>query len=168
HLVLSTLHTNDAPGAVTRLVDMGIEPFLVASTLVGAVAQRLVRVLCDNCKEPWVFDAGEYPRLGDAAALLEGKTVYRPRGCDQCRFSGYRGRTAVFEILTMSEPVERLILRRASTGEIREQSISQGMRTLRQDGISRVIAGVTSVEEIIRVTQEEMENQKPIVVEGVA
>ena len=168
HLVLSTLHTNDAPGAVTRLVDMGIEPFLVASTLVGAVAQRLVRVLCDACKEPWEFDAGEYPRLGDAAGLLEGKTVYRPRGCDQCRFSGYRGRTAVFEILTMSEPVERMILRRASTGEIREQSIRQGMRALRQDGVSRVIAGTTSVEEIIRVTQEEMESHKPVVAGEVA
>jgi len=100
--------------------------------------------------------------------LLEGKTVYRPRGCDQCRFSGYRGRTAVFEILTMSEPVERMILRRASTGEIREQSIRQGMRALRQDGVSRVIAGTTSVEEIIRVTQEEMESHKPVVAGEVA
>jgi len=158
HLVLSTLHTNDAPGAVTRLIDMDVEPFLVASTLAGSIAQRLVRVICTRCKESRDFDPDEFPNLGDAGPMLESGRAYRGAGCDQCRYTGYKGRTAAFEILTRSEAIERLILRRASTGEIREQAIAEGMRTLRQDALVKAAAGVTTVEEVVRLTQQEMES----------
>jgi len=156
HTVFSTLHTNDAPGAVTRLVDMDVEPFLVSSTLRGAIAQRLVRVICRACKEPIAFDAAAYRNLADAGPLANVTTVYRGRGCDRCKFTGYIGRTAIFEILTLNERIERLILRRASTGEIREEALAAGMRSLRQDGLAKVAAGTTTIEEVLRVTQEEM------------
>lgn len=155
HLVFSTLHTNDAAGAVTRLLDMGIEPFLVASSLECLIAQRLVRLLCPACKirvkarpdilEP--LEAGEHRALPT--------TIYEPKGCEACRFTGYRGRTAIYEILVVSEPIRDLILAKASSQQIKQKALTLGMRTLRQDGLAKVGAGLTSTAEVIRVTQQE-------------
>jgi len=155
HLVFSTLHTNDAAGAVTRLLDMGIEPFLVASSLECLMAQRLVRLLCPACKvpvkvKPEVFDS---LKQGDARDLPE--TIYEAKGCEACRSTGYRGRTAIYEILLVSDPLRELILAKASSQQIKQKALMLGMRTLRQDGLSKVAAGLTTISEVIRVTQQE-------------
>ena len=156
HLVFSTLHTNDSIGAVTRLIDMGIEPFLVGSSLDGVVAQRLVRRLCDACKEP--FTPPE--RLlrpngtGSAAPVPEDAVFHRPRGCDACMGTGYRGRTALFEMLTLSDPVRELIDRRAPDHQLRAAARAAGMTSLREAGLLQAAAGVTSLEEVFRVSQE--------------
>src|SRR5579884_1435030 len=150
HLVLSTLHTNDAPGAVTRLVDMGVEPFLVASTLLGAAAQRLVRVLCIECKERTALPPDVAARFGwrldDRPAA-----VYTARGCPACGHTGYRGRTALFELMAMTEEMQELVVRRAPDHELRAAAARAGMRSLLEDGVQKVRDGVTSVEEILRV-----------------
>ncbi|MDR7523286.1 MAG: type II secretion system ATPase GspE [Armatimonadota bacterium] len=148
HLVLSTLHTNDAPSAVTRLVDMGIEPFLVSSSLVGVVAQRLVRVLCERCREPYHPLPEVLTTLGVTAA--GHGTFYRPVGCAACSHTGYRGRVGIFEILTVDESIKALIVRHATDREIRVAARSAGMRTLQEDGLAKVASGTTSLEEILR------------------
>ncbi len=150
HLVLSTLHTNDAPGAVTRLVDMGVEPFLVASTLLGAAAQRLVRVLCIECKERTALPPDVAARFGwrldDRPAA-----VYTARGCPACGHTGYRGRTAVFELMQTTPELQALIVRRAPDHELRAAAARAGMRSLLEDGAQRVLQGLTSAEELLRV-----------------
>jgi type IV pilus assembly protein PilB len=150
HLVLSTLHTNDSAGAVTRLIEMGVEPFLVSSAVDCVLAQRLARRLCPDCKEEWrpkreVLIGAGY----DADNLPE--TVYRPVGCKKCGGTGYRGRVGVHEVLMMSEEISRLCVENATSEEIRQVAIEQGMLTLRKDGLEKVRSGQTSIEEVVRV-----------------
>lgn len=155
HMVLSTLHTNDAPGAVTRLDEMGVEPFLTASSLVGVLAQRLVRKLCPKCKEEYemsreelkkiIHDFDDYGYEGDTFKL------YRAKGCLTCNNTGYKGREAVFEFLTVTEEMKRLILDRATVAEVKELAVKQDMKTLKDEGIYKVMEGRTSLEELIRV-----------------
>lgn len=155
HMVLSTLHTNDAPGAVTRLDEMGVEPFLTASSLVGVLAQRLVRKLCPKCKEEYKISKEDLlkilPDLPTDEYPGEEFTLYRPKGCITCNNTGYKGREAVFEFLTVTEEMKRLILDRATVSEVKELAVSQGMHTLKDEGIYKVMHGRTSLEELLRV-----------------
>ncbi len=148
HLVLSTLHTNDAATAVTRLVDMGIEPFMIASSLSAVVAQRLVRVICPQCRE-------EYRPVEQYAGITLPERLYRGRGCDACFGLGTLGRTAIYEIMPIDQELCSMIIRRAHAGEIKEYAVAHGMKTLRDDGIARAAAGITTIEEVLRVTQED-------------
>ena len=156
HLVFSTVHTNDAPSTVTRLVDLGLEPYLVSSSLVLVVAQRLVRRLCPTCRtwtEPSSAQMAQIRDLGlGLEELKDGKLAVSP-GCDDCFNSGFQGRTAIYELLVMTEEIRTLIMNRGSATEIKKLAVEQGMRTLRLDGMSKVVAGTTSPEEIMRVTQ---------------
>ena len=155
HLVFSTLHTNDAAGAVTRLLDMGIEPFLVSSSLECLIAQRLVRLICSKCKAPLQSKQEILGQIKGAGFDIQKIELYEGRGCKDCRFTGYRGRTGIFEILTITETIRDLILNHASSQQIKQKAISQGMRTLRQDGLQKVLKGLTTFTEIVRVTQQE-------------
>jgi general secretion pathway protein E len=154
HLVFSTLHTNDAAGAITRLIDQGVEPFLISSSLVASLAQRLVRVLCTHCREPHTPTPEELRELGLGGDLAQ-HTIYRAAGCEHCKQSGYRGRIAIFEILLIDDAVRKLIGRGIDSKTIQEHAVSRGMITLRQDGARKVLAGVTTVAEILRQTEEE-------------
>jgi general secretion pathway protein E len=151
HLVFATLHTNDAVSAVTRLVDMGVEPFLLASSLIGVVAQRLVRRLCLECRKPFVADAAQLRTLG--LAPTDG-TLYSAQGCPACNRSGYRGRTGIYELLSVDDDLRRLIHDRASEQTLRAYVLSHGMRSLREDGMRWASQGVISLEEVVRVTRE--------------
>jgi len=153
HMVFSTLHTNDAPSAVTRLEDMGAEPYLISSVLEGVLAQRLLRRICPQCSMPHEPDAGDLLAIGLNSPA--GVKFYRGAGCASCRGTGYRGRTGIYELMLMSEELRNLVLRKASAGELRRHATNHGMITLREDGIAKACAGVTTVEEIVRVTQEE-------------
>ncbi|WP_233550933.1 GspE/PulE family protein [Amnibacterium setariae] len=149
HLVMSTLHTNDAPSAVTRLVEMGIEPYLVASALVGVVAQRLARRLCDKCKQPTTYDEDYLARIG--LLIEEDEEVYVPVGCSHCANTGYRGRIAIHEVMSVSEEIERLTVARSGASEISRAAVKEGMVSLRMDGWNKVASGLTSIEEVLRV-----------------
>lgn len=151
HLVFSTLHTNDAASAPTRLVDMGIEPFLVASSLEGIIAQRLVRVICPKCKQKVSVSAEFFRKEGVA---VEGSyvDVFEGKGCENCRFTGFKGRTGIFEILLMTENIRELIFKRVTSQAIKEEAIKSEMRTLRQDGLRKVLKGMTTLSEVMRVT----------------
>jgi type IV pilus assembly protein PilB len=151
HLVLSTLHTNDAPTAITRLIDMGLEPFLISASLIGVIAQRLVRTLCPRCKEPYKPPVEGLRRLGLSPEEVEGVTFYRGRGCEYCRHTGYYGRTGIFEIMVINEEIAELIVRRAPLSEIREAAKAAGMKTLMEDGLRKAMAGITTIEEVLRV-----------------
>jgi len=151
HLVFSTLHTNDAAGAFTRMSDMGVEPFLVASTVEAVMAQRLVRRLCE-CKEPVKLDADDLPE-DFPAAKLKGATIYQPVGCRECRNVGYRGRLGVYELLVVDDSLRQLAHEGVSTWEIKKAAIASGMKTLRDDGWSKVLIGDTSIDEILRITK---------------
>jgi general secretion pathway protein E len=153
HLVFSTLHTNDAPGAVTRLQDMGCEPYLLSSVLTGVLAQRLVRRICPACRAPDQADPAELLALGVTDAT--GVELFRGKGCEDCRGTGYRGRSGIYELFRITEEVLRLVVRKAPAGEIRRHAVAQGMVTLREDAWAKACAGLTTVEEILRVTQEE-------------
>jgi len=150
HLVFSTLHTNDAAGAFARLIDMGVEPFLVASAVAAVMAQRLVRRLCPHCRKPEPLDMALWGQTTPPPA----KEVFTAAGCDRCTRTGYRGRLGIFELLVVNDAVESLVINRRSSSEIRQTSVSAGMRTLRDDGWQKVFNGVTTVEEIIRATEE--------------
>jgi type IV pilus assembly protein PilB len=149
HLVLSTLHTNDAPSAITRLVEMGIEPFLVASALDCVLAQRLVRMLCSNCKRRTIVSADVLRESGYKA--LVDLEAYEPVGCRRCGGTGYRGRVGLYEVMALSAELSQMALERRSADEIREVAVRQGMRRLRDDGLEKVRQGLTSVAEIARV-----------------
>lgn len=151
HLVLSTLHTNDAPSAITRLTEMGIEPFLVGSAIDCVVAQRLARRLCDRCKQPTAYSPLQLAHLKFRVEADENPTVFQPVGCQQCSNTGYRGRIALHEVMSVSEDIERLAVARASSAEIGRVAREQGMLSLRQDGWEKAKLGLTSVEEILRV-----------------
>lgn len=152
HLVFSTLHTNDAPSAVTRLLDMGVENFLLSSTIRGILAQRLVRVICPSCKEKdaSAADKEELRLFG----IDEAASLYRGRGCEQCAFTGYFGRSGIFELLVVDDDIRKLILKNADSNQIREAAKRNGMRTLLEDGAEKVREGVTTLSEVLRVTQE--------------
>ncbi len=151
HLVFATLHTNDAVSAVTRLVDMGVEPFLLATSLIGVGAQRLVRRLCTECRKPFSANAAQLQALGLAPTT---GTLYSAQGCPACKGSGYRGRTGIYELLTVDEELRRLIHDRASEQALREHATALGMRSLRDDGMRLAGAGLISLEEVVRVTRE--------------
>ena len=151
HLVFSTLHTNDAVGGITRLLDMGVESFLLASVVRAFIAQRLVRTICPDCTE-WVDYPADYLKEIDAPHAA-GTRFQRGKGCDNCRQTGYRGRTAIYEFCHLNEALQRLIIKKASGGELKQRAIQNGMLTLRQDGWRRVLKGQTTVEEVVRVTQ---------------
>ena len=155
HLVLSTLHTNDSAGAITRLLDMGIEPFLVSSSVVAIIAQRLVRLICPECKISYHPTAEELHKLGmkkSGPDLL----FYRGKGCPHCMNTGYRGRSGIYEILMLDDELRNMILSKMDSGRIKAKAVSKGMVTLREDGARRVAAGATTTEEVLRVTQEEV------------
>ena len=157
HLVLSTLHTNDAAGAVTRLVDMGVEPFLVSSSLIGIMAQRLVRRVCPTCREPFEPTAEQLAEIGLRPAALAGSTVFSARsgGCEACLGTGYRGRTGIYELLEVDEAMRQLIVTTPTAGAVKKEAMRRGMITLRDDGAKKVLQGLTTMEEVLRVTQEE-------------
>jgi type II secretory ATPase GspE/PulE/Tfp pilus assembly ATPase PilB-like protein len=152
HLVFSTLHTNDAPSAITRLLDMGVENFLLSSTIRGILAQRLVRVICPDCKEadPSTVDKEQLTMLG----IRSDSTLYRGKRCEKCAFTGYHGRSGIFELLLVDEEIRKLILRSADSNQIREAARARGMKTLLEDGAEKVKAGMTTLTEVLRVTQE--------------
>jgi len=154
HLVLSTLHTNDAPEAITRLMDIGVEPYLISSSLIGVLAQRLVRTICPDCKTPYPADPNILSDLGDEVSKSkEPLTLYRGKGCKNCKQSGYRGRAGIFELLPINEKIKQLISEKASTQVIREAAKKTvGMVSLREDGLGKVLKGITTLEEVDRVT----------------
>ena len=153
HLVFSTLHTNDAASAVTRIIDMGIEPFLVSSSVIAIIAQRLVRVLCSDCKESYVPDDASLAKVGIERAQLRDNRVYHPKGCQACMHTGYRGRTAIFEMMVMDDNLKKLVLKISDANQIRKEAVQAGMLTLMRDGTQKVIEGTTNIEEIFRVTR---------------
>ena len=152
HLVLSTLHTNDAPSAIARLVDIGIPPFLISSSLRAALAQRLVRKLCQHCRQPTALKESEMEALQMDAGMMENATIMGPVGCDDCRHIGYRGRAGIFEIFLVNDDVRNMINERATTMQLRERARENGMRSLREDGVRKVLAGLTSAPEVISIT----------------
>ncbi len=154
HLVLSTLHTNDAPSTVTRMIDMGIEPFNVASAVNLIVAQRLVRRICTDCKSEYKYNAEELSALGISESDATGITFYRGEGCDTCGETGYKGRQGLYEVMAMSPEVRRMVLRGASAAELKDQAVEEGMLTLRMDGIVKVKRGITTLEEVVKETAE--------------
>jgi len=164
HLVFSTLHTNDAASAVTRLIDMGIEPFLVTSSIVAIIAQRLVRVLCPHCKEAYTPDDESLANLGLNKSVLQNNIFYRKKGCNLCMQTGFRGRSAIFEILTVDENIRKLVLKTSDANQISDLAIRQGMITLQKDGIDKVLHGITTIEEVLRVTRS-LQRMEDLVIE---
>lgn len=150
HLVFSTLHTNDAPGAVARLMEMGIEPFLIASSVIGVLAQRLVRKICPECKEAYTPAVDAFRRL-NLAMDTDSVTFYRGRGCEKCRGTGYSGRIAIFELMAVNDHIRELILKRAPSHALRQEALEAGMVTLRQDAMQKILEGTTTMEEALRV-----------------
>ncbi len=157
HLVFSTLHTNDSCGAITRLIEMGIEPFLVASSVIAVLAQRLLRRVCPSCREPYRPSVEEMRQLGVSSDDLEGHQVYRPGpGCADCKQTGYRGRLGIHELLVIDDEVRNLTMKSADSSSIRRVAAAKGMNSLREDGAAKVLAGQTTIEEVLRVTQEDL------------
>jgi general secretion pathway protein E len=154
HLVFSTLHTNDAPGAVTRLVDLGVEPYLITSSVNHVIAQRLVRVLCSHCREEFVLSHGDLSSFDSINGLVPGQKVFRPKGCPKCFNTGYLGRQAIMEIMPLDEELKSLILETSDANRIKVAAVRKGMKTLRSDGLTKVAQGITSLREVLRVTQE--------------
>lgn len=156
HMVLSTLHTNDAASTINRLLDMGMDDYLLTSTVNGILAQRLVRTLCSHCRQPYQALPEVVEEMQLARYVRSGPvTLYRPVGCDQCGGTGYMGRLSIVEFLVMSDSIRSLVMRHVTAGEIRQQAISEGMQTMYENGLSKAVAGVTTIEEILRVTREE-------------
>ena len=155
HLVFSTLHTNESAGSITRLIDMGVEPFLISSSLVAAMAQRLIRVLCKRCREAYTPTDEELAEIGLRRADLASHTIYRPKGCVHCNHTGYHGRTGIFEILQIDDVIRGMITRGVDSKQIQDQAVRLGMQTMRMHGARMVLDGHTSVSEILRQTQEE-------------
>ncbi|MBU1726826.1 MAG: type II secretion system ATPase GspE [Candidatus Omnitrophica bacterium] len=150
HLVFSTLHTNDAPSALTRLIDMGIEPFLISSSVIGILAQRLVRTICDKCKEKYIPSGPILKEL----EIKEGEEFFRGKGCKHCHDSGFVGRIGIYELIVMNEDIRKMVDAKKSADEIKRRAVEFGMKTLRQDGLEKAGRGVTTIEEVLRVTTE--------------
>jgi type IV pilus assembly protein PilB len=155
HLVLSTIHTNTAPGAVTRMINMGLEPFLVTSSIIMIAAQRLVRRICTKCKEPYEVDDTIRKAVGIKDKSM--KTFYRGKGCNFCFGTGYKGRIGIIEVMTLDPDVKRLIMNKATEHQVKEQARRSGMITLREDGIFKANEGLTTLEEVVRVTAGDQE-----------
>ena len=153
HLVFSTLHTNDAPSAITRMIDMGIEPFLITSSLEAILAQRLVRTICPNCKEEYMPEPGALEDLGISLDLAKTKKFYRGAGCSKCSHTGYRGRTGVFELLIMNDELRSLVIDKSHTEVIKKMAIESGMKTILEDGLQKIYNGVTTIEEVLKELQ---------------
>jgi len=157
HLVFSTLHTNDSFGAMTRLLDMGIEPFLVSSSVMAVMAQRLVRCVCPVCRDPYQPTREEIEEIGVPVHEIMGRTIYRPGpGCDLCKRTGYKGRIGIHELLVVDDEIRNLVMKSADASAIRRAATSQGMNTLRGDGAEKVLQGLTTIEEVLRVTQDDL------------
>ncbi|MBI3074166.1 MAG: type II secretion system ATPase GspE [Deltaproteobacteria bacterium] len=156
HLVFSTVHTNDAPGALTRLIDMGVEPFLLSSSLLAVLAQRLVRVVCKACRVPYQPSEAELVELGLDPNQSAGLTVFREKGCPACLNSGYVGRVGIYELMMIDDDVRDMTRRKLDSNTIKKLAIQRGMRTLRDDGLLKVVQGVTTISEVMRVTQEDV------------
>ena len=156
HLVFSTLHTNDSAGAVSRLLDLGVEPYLVSSSLIAIIAQRLVRKVCQDCKEPATPSLHELRELGLGDAADKSGEFFVGAGCDKCFQTGYRGRTGIYELMLINEEVQNLIYKRETAGTIKRMALNAGLQTLRMDGASKVLAGITTVSEVLRVTQADV------------
>ena len=154
HLVFSTLHTNDSASAITRLVDMGVEPFLISSSILAVVAQRLVRVLCADCRKTYVPNPLYLRSIGISPDQFKDHKAYKATGCENCFNTGYRGRVGIFEIMVLTERLKSLILKTFDSNRIKSEAVQQKMRTLRQDGMQKVIQGITTIEEVLRVTQK--------------
>jgi len=154
HLVFSTLHTNDAAGSFTRLMDMGVEPYLLASAVEAIVAQRLVRRLCPVCREPANPEPATLREAGFPVDRLAGRTIYSPGRCEKCRMTGYKGRGGIFEVLEVTESIESLVIKRVASSEIKQRAIAEGMCTLRDDGWVKVMEGMTSIDEVLRASEE--------------
>jgi general secretion pathway protein E len=157
HFVLSTLHTNDAASAPNRLIDMGVQPFLIASSLVGVLAQRLVQVLCRDCKKRHPVTSSDPVLLG-VDKIPEDATIFEPIGCAKCNFKGYSGRTTVSELMLITDEIKSLIIQKADAGSLKKMAISQGMATLRISALEKVYKGITSIEEVVRAVNIEEEN----------
>ncbi|MFH1857254.1 MAG: type II secretion system ATPase GspE [Candidatus Omnitrophota bacterium] len=153
HLVLSTLHTNDAPGAITRLIDMGVEPFLITSTLEAIIAQRLIRTICSNCRREYIPDGKELAQLDLTPQDIEGRKFYYGKGCGECNNIGYKGRIGIYEVLIMNDNLRPLVIERASSAAIRKAARECGMKTLREDGLIKIYNGTTTIQEVVRETQ---------------
>jgi type II secretory ATPase GspE/PulE/Tfp pilus assembly ATPase PilB-like protein len=156
HLVFSTVHTNNAPATITRLIDMGIEPFLVSSTIIGVLAQRLVRRICPDCRKSYKPHPEQLRELGIKAESFRkiGRSFYRGAGCDKCRNTGYRGRLGIHELLEMSEGVKNTILESSDSDSIKKQALKEKMITLRRDGVNKILHGLTTAEEILSITTD--------------
>ena len=156
HLVLSTVHTNDAPSTVNRLLDMGVEDYLLTSTVIGIQAQRLVRTLCPECNQPYTALPELVAELGLAKFANGGDiTLYHAKGCKQCANTGYVGRISIIEMMPMTDPMRTLVMRHANANELRAQAIKDGMVTMYEDGMRKALRGVTTFEEVLRVTRED-------------
>jgi type IV pilus assembly protein PilB len=155
HLVFTTLHTNDAPSSIARLLDLGVEPFLLTATLEGIVAQRLVRRICEHCKTAFEPTDVQLMELGVTPEDVKGKKFYYGRGCDRCNSTGYRGRTAIFEIMTFNDEIRELIMNQASTNVLRAAAQKAGMRLLREGGLAAIYDGITTVDEVVKETISE-------------
>jgi type IV pilus assembly protein PilB len=153
HLVFSTLHTNDAPGAITRLIDMGVAPYLVSSSVVAIMAQRLVRVVCQKCKQPHAPSDAALEAAGVTPEMAAKATFVRGRGCGHCQGGGFRGRLGIFELMMMSSKIRELTFNNSPTDQLRRAAMSEGMKTLYWDGIAKVCRGVTTLEEVLRVAK---------------
>ncbi|MBM4148140.1 MAG: type II secretion system protein GspE [Lentisphaerae bacterium] len=157
HLVFSTLHTNDAPSAVMRLLDIGVKPFLVASSLRAVMAQRLIRCICEECREEYIPTEAELKMLGPAAAQFQNVTLHKGRGCAKCNLTGYSGRRGIFEMFLVTEEIQHMIYEKISASELRVRAREMGMRTLREDGLRKVVGGMTTIDEILRVTMGDVD-----------
>src|SRR5437588_6656490 len=163
HLVFSTVHTNDAAGAITRLIDMGVEAYLVGSSLIGVLAQRLVRVLCKECREAYFPTPEELKEIGltpDQVRAASGGMIFRPVGCEACNGTGYHGRTGIYEIMMVDDSIRELAVKKVDSGSIKKVAVQKGMRTLMDDGANKVLSGATSVAEVLSVTQEDLVTQE--------
>ena len=157
HLVFSTLHTNDSAGAISRLLDLGVEPYLVSSSLIAIMAQRLLRKVCPECKKEYKPTTRELRELGLGDLPSHAQTqFYIGAGCDKCFQTGYRGRTGIYELMLISEEIQNLIYQRTSAGAIKKVSLDAGLQTLRMDGTRKVLAGITTISEVLRVTQADV------------
>jgi len=154
HLVFSTLHTNDAASSITRMIDMGIEPFLASSSVIAILAQRLVRVICDHCKVAYIPDEESLQGIGISLERPEQKKIYRGKGCPACLSTGYKGRTGIFEFMILNDTIKNLILKTSDANAIKRQGVESGMDTLQKDGAQKVLNGITTIEEVFRLTHQ--------------
>jgi general secretion pathway protein E len=156
HLVLSTIHTNDAAGAFPRMTDIGCEPFLIATSLLGVISQRLVRVLCPHCKQPHVPSEADAANLDMPLETAKRARIHKAVGCDKCNYKGYLGRTLIQELLIVSEEIRTLVMQRKDSGAIKKMAVEQGMKTFRDHGIEKVLNGITTIEEVLSNTQTDL------------